>query len=114
MSNSYLYTPQQAATELECSVTTVNRLVKQGLLTRIYLTPGIKRGGCPRITQNSLHQYLATLCAPPHNSPCTEASAANRRSSVWQQSTKGRTRPITGAAGKDPTAQELGERLGVL
>ena len=114
MSNDFLYTPQQAATELDCSVTTVNRLVKQGLLTRIYLTPGIKRGGCPRITQDSLHQYLASLCNPPHNGSCTEASAANRRSSVWQRSTKGRTRPTTGATGKDPTAQELGERLGVL
>ena len=113
MSNNYLYTPQQAAEKLDCSVSTVNRLVKQGLLTRIYLTPGIKRGGCPRITQDSLHQYLATLCDQTYSSPCTEASAANRRSSVWQRSTKEKTRRITGADGNAQMAQELGKKLGV-
>ena len=113
MSNEFLLTAKQASLELDCSVSTVNRLVKQGKLIKVYLTTGGKRGGCPRITRESIDQYLASLCQHPYSSQCTEASAT-KRGSVWQQSIKGKTRRITGAIGSDQTAQELGKKLGVL
>jgi hypothetical protein len=112
MSNELLYTAQQVAAELDCSVSTINRLVKQRQLTKVYLTPGLKRGGCPRITRESIDRYLASLCKQQYSRQCTGASAA-KRSSVWQQSTNGKTRRITGAGGNAQTAQELGKKLGV-
>ena len=113
MSNDFLCTMQQAAEELECSISTVNRLVKQRQLVKVYLTPGIKRGGCPRITRTSIDHYLARLSDHLYNVQCTEASAADR-SSVWQRYTKEKTRRITGAGGSAQMAQELGKKLGVL
>ncbi len=113
MKNEFLFTIEDAATELRCSASTVNRLVKQKKLTKVYLIPGGKRGGCPRITRNSIERYLAKLCEQPYSMQCTEASAT-KRGSVWQQSTNEKTRRITGAGGKNQTAQELGKKLGVL
>jgi len=113
MGNEVLVTLEEAARLLQCSTSTIRRLVKQGFLVKVYLTPGLRRGGCPRITQHSIDQYLETLCHQNYSRQCTGASAASR-SSVWQKSTNGRTRRITGAHGSDQTAQELGKKLGVL
>ena len=114
MPNPFLLTTAEAASELDCSASTIHRLVKQQRLTKVYLTPSIRRGGCPRITRASLDLYLASLNQTPYSRSCIEASATQKRSSVWPKSTPEKTRHITGVCGNDQMAQELGKKLGVL
>ena len=113
MTNFFLLTLAETATELDCSISTINRLAKQKYLEKVYLTPGIKRGGCPRITRTSIDAYLAGLGENTYSHQCIEVSAA-QRSSAWQRSTHEKTRRITGVPGSDQTVHELGKKLGVL
>jgi hypothetical protein len=113
MTNAFLLTIAETALELDCSTSTINRLTKQKHLHKVYLTPGKQRGGCPRITRESIDDYLAGLSKKTYSRQCIEASAT-QRSSAWPKSTHEKTRRITGAGGSDQTAHELGKKLGVL